>query len=133
MTKGDVTKDAIWVRDASLVGLGNPRRPQPADAFALAVDPGRGLGQVLLPKVRMPREEQQDAIYRQLEIDPAKYTPKDVQCPLVTEMPSAVEMFQGMLKRKSHEKGNRARSRGLFGGAKGMIAQRSSTPCMSMA
>ena len=103
LTKGDVTKDAIWVRDASLVGLGNPRKPQPADAFALAVDPGRGLGQVLLPKVRMPREEQQDAIYRQLEIDPAKYTPKDVQRPLVTEMPSAVEMFQGMLKRISRE------------------------------
>ena len=42
----NVTKDAIWVRDASLVGLGNPRKPQPADAFALAVDPGRGLGHV---------------------------------------------------------------------------------------
>ncbi len=100
----NVTKDAIWVRDASLVGLGNPRKPQPADAFALAVDPGRGLGQVFLPKVKTPREEQQDALYRQLEIDPAKYTPKDVQRPLVTEMPSAVDMFQGILKAKLDEK-----------------------------
>ena len=53
--KVNVTKDAIWVRDAGLVGLGSAKRPEPADAFALPVDPGRGLGQVLLPKVRLPR------------------------------------------------------------------------------
>ena len=96
----NVTKDAIWAREASLVGLGNPRKPSPAEAIALAVDTSRGLGHVVLPKVKLPREQQQEAFVRELEIDPAKYTPKDVQRPLVTVMPSGIDLAKGMLKAK---------------------------------
>lgn len=96
----NVTKDAIWVRDASLVGLGNPRKPDPADAIALAFDASRGPGQALLPKVKLPREEQQEAFLRQLEIDPAKYYPADVNRPLITTMPSTVEMLGGIVRAK---------------------------------
>ena len=96
----NVTKDAIWVRDASLVELGSPRKPGPADVIALAVDPSRGLGEVLMPKVKIPREQQQEEYVREMEIDPAKYTPTDVQRPLVTAMPSTVAMIQGVVKGK---------------------------------
>ena len=96
----NVTKDAIWVRDASLVGLGNARTPQPADILELAVDTNRGMGQVVLPKPKMTREEQQEAFVRQLEIDPTKYYPPDVNRPLVLEMPSNLDLAKGMLKAK---------------------------------
>ncbi|MGH8863036.1 MAG: hypothetical protein ACREVZ_00065, partial [Burkholderiales bacterium] len=96
----NVTKDAIWAREASLVGLGNPKKPSPAEAIALAADPSRGLGHVILPEVKLPREQQQEAFVRQLEIDPARYTPKDVQRPLVTVMPSGLDLAKGMMKAK---------------------------------
>ena len=36
---------------------------------------------------KIPREEQQEAYFRQMEIDPTKYTPEDVKRALITEMP----------------------------------------------
>ena len=74
------------------------------DALALAVDTSRGLGQVVLPKVKLPREKQQEAFVRQLEIDPAKYYPPDVNRPLVLEMPSAIDIAKGVLKAKVEAK-----------------------------
>ena len=96
----NVTKDAIWVRDASLVGLGNLRKPKPSDALALAVDTGRGLGHVVLPKVKVPREQQQDKYVREKEIDPAKYYPTDVNRDLVLAMPTTLNMVEGMVQKK---------------------------------
>jgi ribonuclease Z len=96
----NVTKDAIWVRDAALVGLANPTKPSPADMLDIAVDTGRGLGEMALPKIKLSREAQQDAYIRTKEIDPAKYTPISVRRPLVTEMPSTLAMVKGMVKAK---------------------------------
>ena len=96
----NVTKDAIWVRDASLVGLGNLRKPKPADVLALAVDTGRGAGQFVLPSVKLPREQQQDAYVRKMEIDPAKYYPADVKRDLVLAMPTIKEILGAKVKAK---------------------------------
>lgn len=99
----NVTKDAIWAREASLQGLANLKKPAPADALALAWDTSRGLGHMLLPKVKIPRE-QQEAFVRKLEIDPTKYYPPEVNRPLVLEMPSTVDMVKGVLKAKINAK-----------------------------
>ena len=40
---------------------------------------------IRIPNPRMPREQQQDEYLREIEIDPAKYTPEDVQRQLVLE------------------------------------------------
>jgi hypothetical protein len=43
----------------------------------LALDFSRGAGHVMLPAVKIPREEQQRPYVRQIEIDPNKYYPAD--------------------------------------------------------
>ena len=96
----NVTKDAIWARDAALAGLANLRKPSPKDAMALAVDTGRGFGAVVLPKVRIPREAQQEEFLRKLEIDPVKYYPPDVKRDLVLEMPTGAEIIKNKIKAK---------------------------------
>ena len=96
----NVTKDAIWVRDASLVGLGNPKTPKPADILETAFDASRGMGQMVMPKPKIPREQQQEEYVRKMEIDPVKYYPPDVNRPLVLEMPANIDLVKGMLKAK---------------------------------
>ena len=96
----NVTKDAIWAREASLQGLANLKKPDPKDALALAWDTSRGAGHFLLPKVKLPREKQQEAFVRKLEIDPAKYYPPEVNRPLVLEMPSVVDIIKEKIKSK---------------------------------
>ena len=96
----NVTKDAIWAREASLTGLGNPKKPAAKDALALAWDTSRGAGNYLLPKVKTPREEQQEEFVRKLEIDPAKYYPPEVNRPLVLEMPSVVDILKEKIESK---------------------------------
>lgn len=96
----NVTKDAIWARDASLVGLANPRTPKAADILEMAADKNRGVGQVVLPKPRLPREQQQDEYVRTMEIDPAKYYPAAVKRDLVLDMPSNLDLAKGMVKAK---------------------------------
>jgi ribonuclease Z len=96
----NVTKDAIWTREASLIGLANPKKPDPSDALALAWDTSRGPGQFFLPKVKIPREEQQEEFLRKMEIDPAKYYPPDVNRPMVTEMPTVNEILWEKIKSK---------------------------------
>jgi ribonuclease Z len=90
----NVTKESIWVREAALCDLASPTKPKPSDLPALALDTSRGAGHYLLPKVRMPREEQQGPYVREMEIDPNKYYPPDVDRPLVTTMPSSVDMLE---------------------------------------
>ena len=96
----NVTKDAIWVRDASLVGLANLKKPKPTDALALAGDISRGAGQFILPEVKIPREQQQGEYIRKMEIDPAKYYPADVNRALVLRMPSMKEILKAKAKSK---------------------------------
>ena len=96
----NVTKEAIWAREASLVGLGNLKKPAPADALALAWDAGRGPGHMLLPEVKIPREQQQDEYVRKMEIDPANYYPADVKHDLVLKMPSIKMILEDKLKDK---------------------------------
>ncbi len=96
----NVTKDAIWAREASLQGLANMKKASAREALSLAWDTSRGVGQFLLPKVKIPREEQQEAFVRKLEIDPVKYYPPEVNRPLVLEMPSVVDILKGKIKSK---------------------------------
>ncbi len=42
---------------------------------------------ISFPLARIPREQQQEAFLRKLEIDPVKYMPKDLLRPLVTTLP----------------------------------------------
>lgn len=88
------------MRDASLVELGNPRKPKPSDLLDLVVDTRRGVGHALLPAVKMPREEQQGEYVRKMEIDPVKYYPTDVNRALVTTMPKVVDILEQKIKAK---------------------------------
>jgi ribonuclease Z len=96
----NVTKDAIWTREASLIGLANPKKPDTKDALSLAWDTSRGAGNFLLPAVKTPREAQQDEFVRKLEIDPAKYYPPDVNRPLVLQMPTVKDILWQKIKDK---------------------------------
>ena len=102
----NVTKDAIWIRDAALPGLGNPVRPKPQDMLAQFMAPGQVVPpmEITFPPVRLPREDQQEAYLRQIEIDPAKYMPKDVMRPLVTTLPPITINIPDMIKKKLGEK-----------------------------
>ena len=88
----NVTKDRIWERMAL-----RPETPamQPPNPNTLPVEmfPGGKLPDyVQMPKPRLPREEQQDAFLRDRELDPALYTPEDVQRPLTQHYDE--EMFR---------------------------------------
>ena len=65
--------------------------------MTLAVDPATAAREVASPA-------QQEAFVRQLEIDPSKYYPPDVNRPLVTEMPSTIDMAKSVLKAKVETK-----------------------------
>lgn len=98
----NVTKDAIWIREAALPGLGNPVRPKPQDMLAQFMAPGQLVPpmEITFPPVTRPREQQQDAYFRQIEIDPAKYMPKDVLRPLVTSLPPITINIPDMITQK---------------------------------
>lgn len=97
----NVTKDAVWAREAALVEYASPRKPKPSELpELLQFDPSRGLGNVVLPPVKLPREQQQEAYVRQMEIDPTKYYPPDVNRPLITTMPRSVDMIEQIITKK---------------------------------
>lgn len=82
----NVTKDAIWARDAVLPELGNIPRPSPAQMLKMfELDEFPDL--LEMPPAKFPREEQQIEYLREIEIDPKKYTPADVERDLVLESP----------------------------------------------
>jgi ribonuclease Z len=82
----NVTPDAVWARDAVLPDLGSISMPPPAAMMKML-----GLDElpdvVEFPPAKLPREEQQEAFLREAEIDPALYTPPNVQRDLVLESP----------------------------------------------
>jgi ribonuclease Z len=71
----NVTKDAIWAREAALpegvaVASMDPRMMMP---------PGAALPEKIeLPRPKIPREEQQEQFLRDMEVDPHLYYPPDV-------------------------------------------------------
>jgi len=72
----NVTKDAIWHRYAALPGFTGQSLPNPTLLFGdpLPIATGKGI----VPQPRLPREQQQEQLTRDLEIDPKKYYPPDV-------------------------------------------------------
>jgi ribonuclease Z len=94
----NVTKDAIWIRDAALPGMAGSPRPNPMDMFPGGVDTMPD--EIVLPPVEIPREAQQAEYLREIEIDPSKYTPDDVSRELVTSLPDEIKIDLGPLKDK---------------------------------
>ncbi|MGI9621242.1 MAG: guanitoxin biosynthesis MBL fold metallo-hydrolase GntH [Acidimicrobiales bacterium] len=98
----NVTKDAIWVRDAALPSLAGSPRPNPAEMFPGGVDSMPD--EISLPPVRRPRESQQDAYLREIEIDPRKYLPDDLYRDPVTELPDEITIDLRPLKEQLRQK-----------------------------
>ena len=70
----NVTKDAIWARDAVISDGAAPASMDPR----WFVKPGEKLPEKIeFPTPRMPREVQQEQFLRDLEIDPKLYYPPD--------------------------------------------------------
>ena len=80
----NVTKDAVWVRDAVLPELGTVARPsKPQEILEIFGKDGKMPAIIEIPDPKRPRETQQDPYLREIEIDPAKYTPPDVARDLI--------------------------------------------------
>ena len=85
----NVTKDAVWVRDAVLPELGTvamPRKPQ--HLLEMFGKDGKMPAVIEIPDPKRPRETQQDPYLREIEIDATKYTPKDTARDLVLKWKS---------------------------------------------
>jgi len=80
----NVTKDAIWTREASLpegvaVASMDPR---------VMIPPGVPMpDKIEIPRPKIPREEQQEQFLRDMEIDPELYYPDDVNRPITQTWP----------------------------------------------
>src|SRR5271165_1884577 len=89
----NVTKDAIWHRMAALPGFSGAAFPSPTLLFGdpLPVATGKGI----VPQPRLPREQQQEQLTRDLEIDPHKYYPPNVYREPIKKLadPEEVDLF----------------------------------------
>jgi ribonuclease Z len=94
----NVTKDAIWVREAALPGMSGSPRPNPMDMFPGG--PDTMPDSMTLPPVTRPRESQQDAYLREIEIDPREYLPADVYRDPVTSLPDEITIDLRPMKEK---------------------------------
>ena len=94
----NVTKDAIWVREAMLPGLSGSPRPNPLDMFPGG--PDTMPDSVTLPPASRPREAQQDSYLREIEIDPREYYPDDVYREPVTALPDEITIDLRPMKEK---------------------------------
>jgi hypothetical protein len=95
----NVTKDAIWGRMAALPGMTGANVPHPRQLLNLGDGPMPD--KVVLPQPRIPRENQQEQLTRDLEIDPEKYYPPDVYREPLTKLPEDLaftkEDLEGMI------------------------------------
>ena len=82
----NVTKDAIWHREAALPGFSGQSLPSPTLLFGDPLPIATGMG--VVPQPRLPREQQQEQLTRDLEIDPHKYYPPDVYREPLTKLPN---------------------------------------------
>jgi ribonuclease Z len=85
----NVTKDAIWIREAALPGMAGSPRPNIGEMFPGG--PDTIPDELELPQPPRPRETQQDAYLREIEIDPRDYLPDDVYRDPVTALPSELK------------------------------------------
>jgi ribonuclease Z len=83
----NVTKEAIWVREAAMPDSTGMAAPNLAELFGADEN-----GLAILPQPRKTRDEQQEQLTRDLEIDPAKYYPPDVARDLLTQLPDPLEV-----------------------------------------
>jgi ribonuclease Z len=86
----NVTKDAIWHREAALPGFAGQSFPNPTVLFGDPLPLATGKG--IVPQPRLPREEQQEQLTRDLEIDPRKYYPPDVYREPLTRLADPLEV-----------------------------------------
>jgi len=86
----NVTKDAIWHRMAALPGFTGQTMPNPTILFGdpLPIATGKGI----VPQPRFPREQQQEQLTRDLEIDPKTYYPPDVYREPLTKLANPEEV-----------------------------------------
>ena len=85
VTVVNVTKDAIWVRDAVLPEAANPARPDPTLLLSpenleklMSPDPDAGSVEIVFPAPEYYRDAIQEQATRDSEIDPKKYYPPEV-------------------------------------------------------
>ena len=91
----NVTKDAIWSREAVIADGAAPASMDPR----WFVKPGEKLpDKIKFPTPTMPREVQQEQFVRDLEIDPKKYYPPDAYREPVQKWPGVVLNPREMLK-----------------------------------
>jgi ribonuclease Z len=98
----NVTKDAIWVREAALPEMAGSPRPNPMDMFPGG--PDTMPDSLTLPPVTIPREAQQDAYLREIEIDPREYYPDDVYREIVTSLPEEITIDLRPMKEQWRKK-----------------------------
>jgi len=98
----NVTKDAIWVREAALPEMAGSPRPNPLDMFPGG--PDTMPDSITLPPVTIPREAQQDAYLREIEIDPREYYPDDVYREIVTSLPEEITIDLRPMKEQWRKK-----------------------------
>ena len=96
----NVTKDAIWAREAVIGDGSSPASMDPR----WMVEPGEKLPEKIeFPTPRLPREEQQEQFVRDLEIDPKLYYPTGAYREPVTKWPGVTLNPREMLKAKGIE------------------------------
>ena len=96
----NVTKDAIWSREAVIADGAAPASMDPR----WFVPPGEKLPEKIeFPTPTMPREVQQEQFLRDLEIDPKKYYPPDAYRKPVQKWPGVVLNPREMLKARGIE------------------------------
>ena len=83
----NVTKDAVWSREASIPAMTGMVLPNIAKTIREQTD-GKSLR---FPPVDHTREDQQDRAWRDMEIDPSEYMPTDVDRPMITELPDLLK------------------------------------------
>jgi len=82
----NVTKDAIWSREAVLPELAGISQLKPEEMVkAMELDEMPDV--IEFPPAKLPREQQQIEYLREMEIDPSKYYPEDVNRDLILESP----------------------------------------------
>lgn len=91
----NVTKDAIWSREAVIADGAAPASMDPR----WFIPPGAKLPETIdFPTPTMPREDQQEQFVRDLEIDPKLYYPKDAFREPVQKWPGVTLNPREMLK-----------------------------------
>ena len=91
----NVTKDAIWSREAVIADGAAPASMDPR----WFVKPGEKLPEKIeFPTPRLPREKQQEQFLRDLEIDPKKYYPPDAYRKPVQKWPGVTLNPREMLE-----------------------------------